>query len=142
MTNQGTINANIPGTGSLTLNPSGFTNQGLLEATLGGTLVLSNSAILNGTGTIQVNGATSTVQFVNGAVIQGGTLASVNGGLLTNPSTITLDGSTGQGTLTIAGTFVVSQRSSTVLKGTINNTGVIQVNETGNNTFLSWLRRR
>ncbi|MGA9897112.1 MAG: choice-of-anchor D domain-containing protein [Terriglobales bacterium] len=137
VTNQGTINANIPGTGSLTLNPSGFTNQGLLEATLGGTLVLSNSAILNGTGTIQVNGATSTVQFVNGAVIQGGTLASVNGGLLTNPSTITLDGSTGQGSLTIAGTFVGANGSSTVLKGTINNTGAIQVNETANNTFLS-----
>ncbi len=137
VTNQGTINANVAGSGSLTLNPSGFTNQGMLEATSGGTLVLSGSTIVNGTGTIQVNGAASTVQFVGGAVIQGGTLASVNSGILTNPSTITLDGSTNQGSLTIAGTFVGANGSSTSLKGTINNTGTIQLNETANNTFLS-----
>jgi YVTN family beta-propeller protein len=137
VTNQGTINANVPGTGSLTLNPSGFTNQGLLAATSGGTLVLSGSTIVNGTGTIQVNGATSTVQFVSGATIQGGTLASLNSGLLTNPSTITLDGSTAQGSLTIAGTFVGANGSTTSLKGTIVNTGAIQINETANNTFLS-----
>ncbi len=55
----------MPTQGALTLNPSGFTNQGLLEATLGGILVLSDSTITNGTGTIKVNGASSAVQFVN-----------------------------------------------------------------------------
>lgn len=138
--NAGTIDANVSGSGSLTLNPGGFTNQGLLEATGGGTLILSSSTIVNGTGTIQVSGATSTVQLVAGATIEGGSVASTNGGLLTIPggNTITLDGSTGQGPLTIAGTYVGADGSTTVLKGAINNTGTILLNETGgHNTFLS-----
>jgi YVTN family beta-propeller protein len=135
--NQGTINANVAAT-TLTLNPGGFTNQGLLEATNGGTLALSGSTISNRTGTIQVNGGTSSVQFVNGVTIQGGTLAGVNNGILTNPSgnTMTLDGST-VGPLTIAGTYAVANNSITNLQGTINNTGAIQVNALGNNTFLT-----
>jgi YVTN family beta-propeller protein len=137
--NQGTINANLPAEGTLTLNPGGFSNQGLLEATVGGTLVLSSSTISNGTGTIKVSGAKSAVQFVNGATIQGGTMATANGGVLTIPSgnAITLDGSTGQGALTIVGNYVGADNTVTYLKGTINNTGAIQINEAGHNTFLT-----
>jgi hypothetical protein len=136
--NQGTINANLPAEGTLTIN-GGFANAGLLEATVGGTLVLSSSTISNGAGTINVNGATSTVQFVNGATIQGGTLATANGGILTIPAgnSITLDGSSGQGTLTVAGTYVGANNTTTFLKGTINNMGAMQVNATANNTFLA-----
>jgi YVTN family beta-propeller protein len=136
--NQGTINANLPAEGTLTIN-GGFTNAGLLEATVGGTLVLSSSTISNGAGTINVNGATSTVQFVNGATIQGGTLATANGGILTIPAgnSITLDGSSGQGTLTVAGAYVGANNTTTFLKGTINNMGAMQVNATANNTFLA-----
>jgi len=135
--NQGTINANLPAEGTLVIN-GGFTNAGLLEATVGGTLVLSNSTLNNRAGTVNVNGASSSVQFVNNATIQGGTLATANGGILTIPSgnSITLDGSS-QGTLNIAGTYVVANNSTTFLLGTINNTGMIQVNAAGNNTFLS-----
>jgi YVTN family beta-propeller protein len=135
--NQGTINANLPAEGALVIN-GGFTNQGLLEATVGGTLVLSNSTLNNHGGTIDVNGSTSSVQFVNNAVVQGGTLATANGGVLTIPggNSITLDGSS-QGVLNIAGTYVVANSSTTFLLGTINNTGAIQVNAAGNNTFLS-----
>jgi YVTN family beta-propeller protein len=137
--NQGTINANLPAEGTLTLNPGGFTNQGLLEATVGGTLVLSSSTISNGAGTIKVSGASSAVQFVNGATIQGGTMSTASGGVLTIPSgnAITLDGSTTQGALTIAGNYVGADNTITYLKGTINNTGTIQINEAGHNTFLS-----
>jgi len=135
--NQGTIDANLPAEGTLVIN-GGFTNAGLLEATVGGTLVLSNSTLNNRGGTINVNGASSSVQFINNATIQGGTLATPNGGILTIPSgnAITLDGSS-QGTLNIAGTYVIANSSTTFLLGTINNTGAIQVNAAGNNTFLS-----
>ncbi len=135
--NQGTINANLPAEGTLVIN-GGFTNAGLIEATVGGTLVLSNSTLNNRTGTIQVNGATSSVQFVNNATIQGGTLASANGGILTIPAgnSITLDGSS-QGALNIAGTYVIANSSTTFLVGTVNNTGAVQINAAGNNTFLT-----
>ncbi|MGO9125672.1 MAG: choice-of-anchor D domain-containing protein [Terriglobales bacterium] len=134
--NQGTINANV--SNSLVLNPGGFANQGLLEATTGGTLVLSSSTINNRIGTIKVNGATSTVQFVNGATIQGGTLATANNGVLTIPigNNITLDGSS-QGTLTLAGTYVGANNTTTYVLGTINNTGAIQLNAAANNTYLT-----
>jgi YVTN family beta-propeller protein len=135
--NQGTVNANVAG-GTLTLNPSGFTNQGMVEATAGGILVLSGSTINNQKGTIQVNGATSTVQFVNNARIEGGTVGSVNNGVLTIPSGngISLDGST-LGSLTIVGTYVGANNTTTYLYGTINNTGTIQINAGANNTFLT-----
>jgi YVTN family beta-propeller protein/adhesin HecA-like repeat protein len=132
--NQGTINANaaLP----LTVNPPSLTNQGLVEAAAGGTLVLSNGTIANSAGTIQVNGNTSSIQFVNNATIQGGTLTTSNGGVLTNPSgnTITLDGS--HGTLNIGGSFVGANNTATYLLGTINNAGAIQINAAANNTFM------
>jgi len=134
VTNQGTINANTSGS-TLTLNPSVFSNQGLLEATSGGILSLSGSTISNPSGTIQVNGATSSVQFVNNATIEGGTVSGINGGVLTGNG-MTLDGST-LGPLTVSGTYAVSNNTSTTLLGTINNTGTIQVNAAGNLTYLS-----
>src|SRR5579863_8731997 len=137
VTNQGTINANVAA-GTLTLNPSVFTNQGLLEATTGGILSLSGSTISNSAGTIKVSGASSTIQFVNNARIEGGTLSTANNGILTIPSgnSITLDGST-LGVLTIAGNYVGANNTTTYLIGSINNTGTIQLNAAANNTFLS-----
>lgn len=132
--NQGTINADVAGS-TLTLNPQAFTNQGLLEATSGGILALSTSTINNQKGTITVNGASSSVQFVNNAVIQGGTLSSFNNGIFTGLG-VTLDGSS-LGQLTIAGTYVVANNTNTTLLGTINNTGAIQIAAAGNLTYLT-----
>jgi hypothetical protein len=135
VTNQGTIlaNAALP----LTVNPGSLTNAGLLEATSGGTLQLTNGVINNAAGTIEVNGATSAVQFANNVTIQGGTLATLNNGVLGAPanSSMTLDG-TSQGVLTNSGTFTVADNSSVTMLGTINNIGVIQVNAISNSTFL------
>ncbi len=60
-------------------------------------------------------------------------------GSLTIPggNSITLDGSTAQGALNIAGTYVGANGSTTFLMGTISNTGAIQINATANNTFLT-----
>ena len=134
--NQATINANVAGQ-TLTIDATTPTNAGTMEATGGGILNLSNNVVNNQGGTIMVNGATSAVQFVSNATIQGGTLATANGGLMqTAPgNSITLDGST-HGTLTNAGTYIVPNNSGTVLVGTINNTGAIQLNATANTTLL------
>ena len=134
--NAGTVNANLTGLG-LVVNPNTVANAGLLEASGGGVLVLSNSSINNAGGSIVVDGAASLVQFVNAAIIQGGTIGTVNGGVLgvASGNSITLDGST-FGPLTNSGTYSGSNNSTTVLAGTIVNNGTIQVNATGNNTFL------
>ena len=82
--------------------------------------------------------ANSAVQFLGGTTLQGGTLSTLNGGVLgvAANNTITLDGTT-HGTLTNAGTFTAANNSSTILTGTINNTGAILVAATTNNTFLT-----
>jgi hypothetical protein len=133
--NQGTINANAAT--PLTLNPGSLTNAGLLEATSGGTLQLTNGAINNSAGTIEVNGATSAVQFANGVTIQGGTLTTLNNGVLGVPAraSMTLDGTT-QGILTNAGIFTIADGSTITLLGTFNNTGIVLMNAVVNNTFL------
>ena len=134
--NQGTINANQMG-GTLILNPVSTTNAGLLEATAG-ILQLAVSVVSNANGTIEVAGASSSVQFVAGATIQGGTLATATGGVLgvAANQTINLDGAT-KGTLTISGAYTCANNSTTILLGTINNTGAILVNATVNTTLIS-----
>lgn len=134
--NQGTINANLIGLG-LVVNPNTVTNAGLLEASGGGVLVLSNSSINNAGGSIVVDGAASLVQFVNGAIIQGGTIGTVNNGVLgvAPGNSIVLDGNT-FGPLTNSGTYTGSNNSTTILAGRIVNNGAILVAAAGNNTFL------
>ncbi len=134
--NQATINANVPG-GTLTLDPVTLTNAGTVEATNSGALSINTSTVNNQGGTISVNGAASAVQFVSGATIQGGTLATANSGVLGTASgtTITLDGST-HGALNNAGTYTAANNSATILVGTINNAGAIQVAASGNITEL------
>jgi len=136
LVNQGTIDANQTGQ-VLTVNPTSTTNAGLLEATNGGILQLSNGTINNQNGIIKVDGATSSVQFVNGAIIQGGTLSTTNNGVLGvgASNTIALDGST-LGQLTNAGTYTTGNGSITQIVGTINNTGAINLSGGASNTFL------
>jgi hypothetical protein len=136
LVNQGTINANLAGT-TLTINPSGTTNPGLLEATAG-TLVLANSVLNNAGGNIEVSGGSSSVQFVNSATIQGGTLMTASSGVLgvAAGNSITLDGKT-QGPVTLVGTYTAANNSSTILIGSIINTGTILISATTNNTFLT-----
>jgi hypothetical protein len=134
----GTINANSSA-GTLYLNGSvGMTNAGLLEATGGGTLQISQS-IANGGGVIKADGGT--VKFVAGLTIQGGTLTSLNGGTLANSSAVNLDGS-GPGALTLSsGTTWTGQLGSlTYLQGSIVNHGTFLLNAgSGSNTYMGLL---
>ena len=118
----GIVNGNVAGA-ALLLNPNSIANQGLLEST---SAFLQISALSNNSGgTISASG-TGVVQFVAGATIQGGTLATASGGVLgvAASTTITLDGAT-HGTLTISGAYTGPNNSTTILVGTINNTGAI-----------------
>ena len=136
-TNQagGTVNAN--GAGTLEINSGGVTNLGTMEATGGGTLQLNSTTVTNASGTITSTGSGSNVQFVS-ATVQGGTLTTSGGGVLGAPngSTATLDGSTASGQVTISGTYTTADASTTVLAGTINNTGTILVSSVADNTQL------
>ena len=138
VTNQaaGTINANSPAF-PLLLNASSLTNLGLLQASSGGTLQ-SGITIVNKGATITSTGSGSAVQFLANSDIQGGTLSTANGGTLGTPANVSpaiLDGNS-QGMLTLVGVYTAANYSATQLIGTINNTGIIQLNSNGNNTYL------
>jgi hypothetical protein len=116
LANTGTINANVNGQ-TLAIGPNGaWTNTNMLEATLGGTLTLAG-ALTNTGGTISAIGSGSVVQLNNNTSITGGTLTTSGGGLIKDPGTVTLTN------LANSGMYQVTSGSTTILVGTINNTG-------------------
>ncbi|MFZ0911594.1 MAG: hypothetical protein WAN24_19145 [Candidatus Acidiferrales bacterium] len=126
----GTMDANTPA-GALYLSVAGLTNQGLMEATSSGVLQLVGGATFNNAGAhITSNGTGSMVEFLSSPIIQGGTLTTVNGGALgtlVSGNGGTLDAST-HGAITLIGTYSITNNTNTYAVGTLNNTGVIQVN--------------
>ena len=138
----GIINANSMGGSqitTLTIESASVTNQGLIEATNNGVLNIDAITVKNQGGTIAANGASATVQLYGNATIQGGTLTNNGGAFFGTPggNEATLDGSTGQGAVTINGTYTNGNNSTTLLLGTINNQGNILLNGgSGNNSDL------
>ncbi len=111
------------------------TNLGLIQAN-GGTLQLSAQVVNQGAAIRTVSGG-SAIQLFSGANIQGGTLTSAAGGSITtvvgqNPA---LNGLT-SGALTLAGTITIVDNGNATLFGTINNTGVLDLQSNGHNSFL------
>jgi YVTN family beta-propeller protein len=132
----GTIDAS-GASNMLLFNAVGAVNQGLLEATVGGTLAFSVT-VNNASGTISA-GAGSSVQFGNGTDIQGGTLTSSSAPSTffgTTASTVVLDGST-HGTLINGAAYTLNNNTDTQFFGTINNTNSFLINAGGNGTALS-----
>jgi hypothetical protein len=131
LNNQGTIDANTLNE-TLLVSPSsgGVTNTGTLEATSGGTLqLIGNYTNTNG----KITAATGSIASLNGASITGGTLSTSGSGVietLSGGSGATLSG------LTNSGTFNVSDGTTLTLAGAITNTGQINENSTGSNTFI------
>jgi hypothetical protein len=113
------------------LNADGAT-AGLLEASNGGTLDISEVVVGDAIGAITVN-AGGAIQLT-GATIQGGTLNNLAGGSLIASSATTLDGSGAAGPITINGNLVTSNASSTDIAGSIVNHGRIQVLGGGDST--------
>jgi len=137
ITNQSTINATASGSGnSLTIQPGAgaITNNGTLEATGGGSMVLNgaNGAFANGNGTIQATGTGSVVTLVNNPVITGGTLTSSGTSFIQIPG--------GQSAelinLTNSGTFEIQNNAVAFFSGTVTNTGAMQLNSGGNFTEI------
>ena len=137
LSNSGTINANA-GTGQNALviqTSGGTTNTGTIEATNGSTLVLTGASggnITNTGGTIKAIGSSSVVALQSGVIVTGGTLTTSSGGVIETPGgqTATLSG------LTNSGTYNVSDNSTTIMQGTITNTGLLQLNSSNNPTVL------
>jgi YVTN family beta-propeller protein len=132
----GTINAS-GANNTLLFNAVGAVNQGLLEATSGGTLAF-DVTVNNAAGTISA-GAGSSVQFGNGTDMQGGTLTSSSAPSTffgTTASTVVLDGNT-HGVLTNAAAYTLNNNTDTQLLGTINNTNTLLINAGANGTALS-----
>ena len=133
----GVINANVTGQGLFVdpiNSPTGFVNNGLVEATNGGLLQLSgngNGAFQNNT-TISADGIGSEIQLLQNATVTGGTLSATNGGIIHNL--------TGQvaflSGLTLVGPYVNDNNSDTHIAGTIANTGSMSFNSAGNTTRL------
>ncbi len=130
----GLVNANS--SSALLFNAAGAVNQGLIEATSGGTLQVADT--LNNTGGSIAAASGSSVQFQSGAVIQGGTLSSDPAATFfgSTQSTVILDGIT-HGVLTNAANFTVSNNLDMQLTGTLNNTGSITIGAAANATALS-----
>ncbi len=129
-----TINAN---TGLITIDvPGTFVNQGVMEAS--GSGVLEDSITIdNQSANIKAAGSAATVEFTGNADIQGGTLTNNTGGTMVTlaGSTIRLDGST-YGTVTIVGNYTAQDNSTTIVDGTLNNTGTITLAPATNNANL------
>jgi hypothetical protein len=128
--NNGVIDANQSATALQVAPTTTVMNNNLLEASNGGTLVLTGGAF-NNAGTILGTGAGSVVEL-NGSTINGGTLTTASGGTIQNSGTATLNG------VTISGgsTFTAVNSSSTTLIGTITDNGTIAQNSTGSFTDL------
>jgi fibronectin-binding autotransporter adhesin len=114
--NQSTINATG---GTLTMQPSSVVNTGTFEASSGGTLFFAPGFSVN------FNNTGGTIEALNGGIVQldgstftGGTITTVGSGVV-QPSGSVLNSLTNSGTIQ-AGT-------TTVLEGTITNTGKIEV---------------
>ena len=135
--NLGTIDANLTSV-LMNVDPAtgvGLSNSGNLQASNGGILQLNGNG--NGgfnntaTGMVQALDA-SEVRLVNGAAISGGILATSGSGVIRTfgGNTAFLD------SLTNSGNFLGSDNSTTVISGTINNTGNIRLLTAGNVTSL------
>ena len=131
--NQGTISA---AGGTLTVQPTsaGMTNTGTLQATTGSTMqiVYGIPAPLNNTGGT-IHAQTGSTVLVSGPSINGGSLTTAGTGVFQTPAgggNPTLNG------VTLGGVFQILSAGSATLKGTVNNTGSIQVLSTGGGTDL------
>jgi len=146
MVNNSTINANLGPTitaAVLTIVPGagGMTNNAILEATNGGTLLLSGAAggsFTNGaSGTIEAVGVDgmgnpSTVLLESNASITDGTLTTSGGGIIA----VATGHVANLTNVTNSGTLNVVNNGQLNVNGTITNNGTITLQGAGNNTFF------
>ncbi|MGD0567226.1 MAG: hypothetical protein ABSA78_02380, partial [Candidatus Sulfotelmatobacter sp.] len=143
LTNNSTIDANISPTVStqpLIIQPSagGMANNGILEATNGGTLTLTGAQFTNATnGKIEAVGTDgssnpSTVVLTGGVAVTGGTLTTSGGGIIE----VAASNIANLSNLTNSGTLEVLNNGQIDSTGTITNNGTITLEASGNQTYL------
>lgn len=158
--NNGTINANstagglsVGVTGGFSSVSTAVTNDGMLEATNGGTLYLSGPTINQSTsGVISADGGTVAIgpslgEFSSaGPVVQGGSLQSAAGSEIQSSGSFVLSGSTAAPTTITTGTIldaplVVTNRGEFVaptsmqISGAITNNGLIRIGDDPSSIF-------
>jgi|GEM_PF-5812826 len=160
LVNNGTIDANSAA-GGLSVGgyypgynvPTSITNNGLLEATIAGTLYLSGPAINQSTsGVIDADGGTVSIgslppEFYSaGPVVTGGALEAAAGGEIDSAGSFVLSGSASTPTTITTGTIVdaplvVTNRGEFVaptfiqISGTITNNGLIRIGDDPSSIF-------
>lgn len=128
------IDANVTGQILVIDAAAVFTNAGTLRASGGGILELRDGGtgdFINSGGTIEAQ-AGSEVRLITGARIVGGDLTSTGTGVVTS----TVSANVEFEDLTFSGDYIAGNNSDTRITGTINNTGSITINSTGNQTDL------
>ncbi|HEV2363575.1 MAG TPA: hypothetical protein VGS12_05175 [Caulobacteraceae bacterium] len=119
---KGIIKAN--GALALVLTGAGITNAGAIKDAINSAMIVSSTTVANAGGLLKAkDGAVLTLQ---GATIEGGTLSTVGSGVIeTSSNGASLDGSASA--VANAGTFLVPDNTSLALKGTIANSGVLEL---------------
>jgi VCBS repeat-containing protein len=141
ITNAGTIEANG---GTLTIDTAGtFSNAGTLEAIGGSTLNLISTTVTNAATGVTTAGAGSHINLQGASLLQHtvstaalGEIDTVSG---TSNTINTANGAVDlSGRVNNAGTIAIADNSSLRLISAayINNTGTIELNSTGDNTYL------
>ncbi|MQM29339.1 MAG: hypothetical protein CRU78_01825 [Candidatus Accumulibacter phosphatis] len=125
LVNNGLISADVA-TGTITISDSVVTNNSVLEARNGGTLVLASNVSQGASGQIQADGG---VVRQSGMRITGGTIASANGGVLQVISSASnyADNTTVNGVMDMA--TVDNSRQRVVNGMTLN--GTVNINKNG-----------
>ncbi len=132
--NDATINAS--GTGELLLQSSGtsIVNNGLLESTNTGGLVINSTTIGNASGTVSAAGGNV---YLQSGTIQGGLVSTTGtGAIVVQYGNIGAFDGASAGTLTTSGSVDVNNNGTLSLLGTIANTGTIALQSTNASTDL------
>lgn len=132
LTNQGTIIADQPTALSIDPSSSPMINTGILRAQSGGRLRLINGEFENTGG--QIEALTDSIVELSQATIRGGSLSTFDTGRVHVTSTSTLDGVSQ--TVQSAGIVEISNAVVLNLRGSIHNTGTLQLNSTSSSTEL------
>ena len=128
--NSGTISADVAG-GTITISSlgGGLTNNGLLEARNGGTLVLSSN--ITGNSGSQISAGTGSTVLQNGVTVSGIVNTSGNGSFRpTNNASNVLSGATFSGTLDMASAIAVEQ-----VTGGLTLNGLVNINNSSDLVF-------
>jgi len=124
MVNNGTVSSDSGSSMSLLTNDK--TNNSIMESINGSNLFITGITVPQGlAGVIRSDGVGSLVT-VSGSTIMGGTIRSLNGGDVSVSGSSTIDG------VSVEGVFDVQNAVTLSVLGSLDNSGTITINPTGN----------